>query len=381
MKIDDFANGLLDSYGAGKSFYPNNKSSAFLYEAGQNSNAQPLLITSTWQALLESPDLAKKLYPNALGKASVFPFLNRNLEKYLLCLGNNNYCLLIFDPAFTSDEPVYIDASKHNSFKSVRTGYSIWKSKIDRIFPFDSSTFDRNVQFTLGNSSNKSTFDLLNADVFSQNISDSDWPVIITKPPKRDYTTSYPTKPHKMFLQNDNRFRSLAGTYTTNKEGVFGCTICLHCFPNSYVEVGKTKVVINGISGTVISTHNVSDSCFVQLDADISEISDLLKSNGPLQGTTPREFEQCTFVNKESQQSNTNVIGWSPDILYNDPYNQVKVITNPITNPGDSGSALLDMNGNILGFSFYRTEINAVKEFSAWMWATSVFKAHDLKYK
>ena len=183
-----------------------------------------------------------------------------------------------------------------------------------------------------------------------------------------------------MVLKDCEPFKSLAGIYTKNNNGIFGVTICLHSFPNSYVEVGKTKVTINGIKGTVISVHNISDSCFVQLDATPEQMSDLLNANGPLQGTTPREFEICYFISKDGNKTNTNVIGWSPDILYFDPYNQVKVLTNPITNPGDSGSALIDSAGNVLGFSFFRTGINAVKEFSAWIWAASVFKAHNLIY-
>ncbi|MCX6238201.1 MAG: hypothetical protein NTY07_11710 [Bacteroidia bacterium] len=216
--------------------------------------------------------------------------------------------------------------------------------------------------------------------VLQYGIENSDWPMIICKPPKKIFTCYCPTTPHKVFLKEGEGFKSLAGIYTRNKQDIFGVTICLHSFPDSYAEAGKTKVNINGITGLVISVHNISDSCFVQLDATESQIADLLNANGPLQGTTPREFEKCSFINKEGDKAETNVIGWSPDIMYFDPYNQVKVLTNPITNPGDSGSALIDSSENVLGFSFYRTEINAVKEFSAWIWAASVFKAHNLNF-
>lgn len=216
--------------------------------------------------------------------------------------------------------------------------------------------------------------------VIQYGIENSEWPMIICKPPKKVFTCLFPKTPHKVFLKAGDPFKSLAGIYAKNSQGIFGATICLHSFPNMLAEVGKTKVIINGINGTVISVHNISDSCFVQLEASESQITDLLPAKGPLYGTTPREFERCNFVNKEGNQTDTNVIGWSPDLGYFDIYNQVKVLTNPITNPGDSGSALIDTSGNVLGFSFYRTEINAVKEFSAWIWAASVFKAHNLNF-
>ena len=46
----------------------------------------------------------------------------------------------------------------------------------------------------------------------------------------------------------------------------------------------------------------------------------------------------------------------------------------------DSGAALTDEDGNIIAFSFYRTSINQKTEFSAWIWADSVFKAHSLLF-
>jgi hypothetical protein len=394
MKLDDFANNFLGSSGQSGNLWDSPKFDNLNNNLGGFENANPMLITTTWQTLLESPDLSNKLYPKAIKNISTYPSLNTHLEKYLICLGNNKYCLLVFDPTFTSDEPIHIDASKNNTKKSINSGYGLWHSKMKnsianrKTFGFSGRGGIPILDFeNLGASSGFNTenfeehvLNTIEPQVLQYGIENTEWPMIICKPPKKVFTCFHPNTPHKVFLKDGETFKSLAGIYTKNSQGIFGVTICLHCFPNLYVEVGKTKVNINGIIGTVISVHNISDSCFVQLDASEAQITDLLSANGPLQGTTPREFEKCYFMNKEGDKTNTNVIGWSPDIMYFDPYNQVKVLTNPITNPGDSGSALIDSSENILGFSFYRTEINAVKEFSAWIWAASVFKAHNLNF-
>lgn len=392
MKLDDFANSFLGSSQQSGKLWDSPEFDNLNDALGGFETANPTLVTTTWQTLLESPDLSNKLYPRAIKNISSYSSLDKHLEKYLLCLGNNKYCLLVFDPTFTSDDPIYIDASKDNTKKSINSGYAIWHSKMkNSVVSRKSVGFSRN--------KNSSTFDFkdlrepteFRTEVYSEKIfnafepqvlqygiENSDWPMIICKPPKKVLNCYCPTVPHKVFLKEGEAFKSLAGIYTKNNQGIFGVTICLHCFPNSYVEAGKTRVKINGIAGTVISVHNISDSCFVQLNATESQIADLINTKGPLHGATPREFEKCYFMNKLGIKTETNVIGWSPDILYFDPFNQVKVLTNPITNPGDSGSALIDSADNVLGFSFYRTEINAVKEFSAWIWAASVFKAHNL---
>jgi hypothetical protein len=70
--------------------------------------------------------------------------------------------------------------------------------------------------------------------------------------------------------------------------------------------------------------------------------------------------------------------GWSPDIPFVQPYNQLKVFTDDKTAQGDSGAALLDGANYILGFAFYRTGINATPAQSAWIWAESVFTSLNL---
>ena len=58
--------------------------------------------------------------------------------------------------------------------------------------------------------------------------------------------------------------------------------------------------------------------------------------------------------------------------------NQQKVITNPSSQPGDSGAALIDSNKNVIGFATYRTGVNAVIPFSVWVWAEEIYYHHKL---
>jgi hypothetical protein len=388
---------------------------------GSKHKARAMMMTSSWQMILESPDLKRKIYPknskNFKSSSLKDPYMEK-LEKYLLCLGDNKYCLMVFDPNFASDEPKYFDASKSNSKKSILCGYDIWKSKMKSSYGVKQKVdLIHNQKFLLPKSKSskfqvrkvylgkrqklvttKSKLDndlsddikkikidlnLLNnfePKVAYDGISNAEWPMIICKPPRKIFTSEYPTSPHKVVVNNEADFRSLAGVYTTNKDGVFGVTICYHCLKDIKIELGKTQIVVNGIEGTIISVNDVSDSCFVRLDIDESHLDGIKNVNGPLIGMTPREFEPCYFINKEGEKIDTFVIGWSPDLLYTDPYNQVKVLTKQVTNTGDSGSALLDTNGNVLGFSFYRTGINSIQEFSAWIWGAAVFQSHNLNY-
>lgn len=161
------------------------------------------------------------------------------------------------------------------------------------------------------------------------------------------------------------------------------CTTALHVLQE---EEGETvplarEVWIGGAPGAVISTHEISDSAIVALDhpeeMDLSSARPLL---GPLSGVTPREGQPMTFEGAGSPGPlHPYVTGWSRDLLNVKPYNQAKVLTTPDTTPGDSGAALFDPDDFLIGFSFDRSEFNAIPEFSSWIWADSVVSIHHLE--
>ncbi|MFD2963707.1 MULTISPECIES: hypothetical protein [Olivibacter] len=391
MNLDDYLNENLGATNTPSNLWSTPKFNAVTDIFGGIENVGPIMATTTWQTLLESPDLNRRLYPNALKHASYQPALNHQLEKYLLCLGNGQYCLLVFDPTMTTDDPIYIDASKGNTKQSIRSGYGIWKSKIastvnhmylrnmNNLYGFGNhnQSLDK-FSYPFQSIYNQNTLDLLESDLFEYSIDQIEWPIIVCKPPERILSCYHPDESHGVAVNSDGSYNSLAGIYTQDVSGDYGATVCLHCFPNSYVEIGKTQVIIHGLQGIVKSVNNITDSCFVKLDLNESQITQYKPYKGPLLGVTPREFESCFFYNRDGKKIKSEVIGWSPDILNYEPYNQVKVLTSPHTNPGDSGTALIDNNGNVLGFAFYRTGLDALKQFSAWIWAASVFKSHNL---
>jgi hypothetical protein len=95
-------------------------------------------------------------------------------------------------------------------------------------------------------------------------------------------------------------------------------------------------------------------------------------------GVSPRANERASFEGKASGPRVATIVGWDLSIFSNVRSNQRKVLTNPSTEPGDSGAALVDTVDNIIGFSFFRTGIGEQIEFSAWIWADSVYQAHGL---
>jgi len=45
-----------------------------------------------------------------------------------------------------------------------------------------------------------------------------------------------------------------------------------------------------------------------------------------------------------------------------------------VTSQGDSGAALVDLNGYILGFAYSRSAPNAPFAYSSWIWADAVYQ-------
>jgi hypothetical protein len=163
--------------------------------------------------------------------------------------------------------------------------------------------------------------------------------------------------------------RSTAGVLAYS-QGRLGATAALHA-------LAKAKAAdVNGMPGRIRSRDPITDSCFIELEA--APPLPPRATRGPLRGLIPRQFEQVSFEGVASGRVGTVVTAWSPDLLQPVPGSQVKVLTRPVTAPGDSGAALLDPDDHVIGFAFYRTGFGADAEFAAWIWAASVFDAHGL---
>lgn len=163
---------------------------------------------------------------------------------------------------------------------------------------------------------------------------------------------------------------SSAGAIVVDSGGRKGVTVADHAVR------GYEKVTVNGRIGTVISSDAISDSSFVEVD--VSGVGECGGAKGPLRGVSPRQMEVVYFDGMRSGRTTTRVVGWDPTILTMDSYIQNKIVTEPVTVQGDSGAALIDGDGYILGFAFYTTGLNAHPAHSGWIWADSVYRAHGL---
>jgi len=168
-----------------------------------------------------------------------------------------------------------------------------------------------------------------------------------------------------------------AGVATTNKAGLFGVTAPYHAFVTGTSSPATGAAVTVGPStGTIESVDQVSDSCFISIGST-SGIP-LRPFKGRLDSVTPRMNQPAEFEGVTSGKTSTTILGWSPDLPFVQPFSQLKVYTAPDTNRGDSGAALIDSDDFLIGFAFYRTTLTGALQYSAWVWAESVYQAHSL---
>ena len=102
--------------------------------------------------------------------------------------------------------------------------------------------------------------------------------------------------------------------------------------------------------------------------------------SGPLSGKLPRTEESATFegATLEGGIKSTMITAWSLHLPFIVPTVQCIILTKPDTIPGSSGSALIDQDDKILAFGYLRSKYEETAEFSMWIWAESVYLAHDL---
>jgi hypothetical protein len=171
---------------------------------------------------------------------------------------------------------------------------------------------------------------------------------------------------------------STGGVFTEDRQGRYGVTVSAHAvravgaagpIPGQFVEV-------DGLAGFVASVDLVCDTAFVELKETPRHAFQPVK--GPLSNVTPRKGESARFTNLMKELKTATVKEWCPDVPLVVPGVQPRVFTTPCTVQGDSGAALVDGDDKALGFAIYRTGANSYMQFSAWVWADSVWSALDL---
>lgn len=220
-------------------------------------------------------------------------------------------------------------------------------------------------------------------DDFYQNISAEDlkgintFPIHFIKRP-RLIPTSAPC-PAWQVTSGTVSGRASVGCIVARRNGLgTGVTTVRHFFPKGAIK--DMEVDVDGRKGVVKSEDLMSDSVFIQLPFSPGEHLSLRTTKGWLQGQAPRREAPASFDGATSQHVVTAIGGQDPGLTHYSQYSQSRVYTPPVTNPGDSGAALIeDSTDLIIGFAKDRTEAGALIEWSSWIWADSVFTALDVQ--
>ena len=172
----------------------------------------------------------------------------------------------------------------------------------------------------------------------------------------------------------------LARRLTGNQVGV---TTARHLFANAGLGPTPhvTTATVHGHPATVEAEDAMSDGVFLLADDPANDFAALLPVPayyGVLAGMTPRQNEAVTFAGCTSGAGATVVRGWSPELPWVAHDMQMRVVTDLVTAPGDSGAALLDSGGQVCGLAFQASRWGAIPAISSWIWADSALQGLGL---
>jgi hypothetical protein len=325
-------------------------------EDGIYEELSPLIATIFWRNFISSTG-----YHRELSRADSSPFALTLGEPIVVSHADRTrYDLLVFDPQFKGEEPKVIQSIKVNidDFKNLKP----FNNRVEPYYGLFRSP--NNIPYSR-RLINDLIYNMINETIDIQNFG-----LIIAPTPKYLFTSSIPSKSIKVECPA-GKFNATVGITGRDSENRLGVTTALHSIKDS------SEILINGVKGVIVSADVITDSCFIEISPVPIPIHNI-GFRGPLKGVTPRVNEDVHFQSMNRGEINTIIIGWTPDVPFHFPGSQLKVYTKAVTQQGDSGTALIDTNEHVIGFCFYRTGFNAKIEFSAWIWAESVFDVHSL---
>jgi hypothetical protein len=132
------------------------------------------------------------------------------------------------------------------------------------------------------------------------------------------------------------------------------------------------KLLVSGAAAKVAACRELTDSCLLTVACEAE------KGRARILNSVPAEHRPASFDGAASGHKQTMIRGYDLSVLDSNPYLSSKVYTDPDTIPGDSGAALIDSDGRIVGFAVSRTALGAALEFSTWSWACQVLDAYGL---
>jgi hypothetical protein len=167
---------------------------------------------------------------------------------------------------------------------------------------------------------------------------------------------------------------STAGVLCRDPQGELGVTGCLH----GTGPVG-TRVIVDSHECRVKLANDVQDIVFIPLPpghapAGMKGLAGVRRDREPARAD-PVHFDGATNPN-----ATTRIFGADLGLLRARPTVMLKVQTDPDTDEGDSGSALLDKEERVLGFAFERTGFNDYPQFTDWIWAANALASLQLTH-
>lgn len=361
---------------------------------GHEGRTKAILSSAFWQIITSSASFYR--YLRSLGIPLYSPF--HSGRSILVMHGEGNqerYDLVILSPFVRWEQrrAVSIDDFFSNSDRSPRE----FSRELNRWLDRRNRELDQIKKENPLNIGTLETQELLLTSIRDRNdnflenlVSTQTFSIIFAPMPDTTLSNSIGVPACGVAFKKDSYPISTVGVITTKQNGLFGVTAALHgVVPNpediyemfnkkgAACVIGK-KVYVNGQEGTIREADLITDSCFIELNP--SGITNTYKTSGPMKDVAPYRRERVKFEGIGSNEQKSTVIT-EVDIAI--PFisrgEQARVYTQAVTNPGDSGAALVNDKGQVLGFSYRRTGLGEPIEFAEWIWAHSVYNALKLK--
>ncbi len=355
MSIADFADDLLGNKGF--DLTRAGKNCQLIAEVIKDKNsAMSLIATSFWQTFMRSSAFLRTLKDTGISSRGI-----NNGQRFIIRHGNTvrpRHDLVVFDPGFRSNEPFVVPVI-YAPLDEFREG---WES------------FLKNINLSLPKSTFRAMIDYGQRAVEEALMTQS-FGLIVTTPLEQTLTSALPSPAIGAAHKNKVEPPICTIGVIAKSSGREGVTTALHALNPKY-----SSAYVGGLMGTIDprDKNNVTDSCFIQVPGIFARYSSsyhLLA--GPLKGKVPGINQPVSFERCNSGRILTKVLGWDPDIPFLvTPNKRLLVLTNPVTIPTDSGTALVDPSDQVIGFAFLTT--GADSGFSGWIWAETVFDAHSL---
>lgn len=336
------------------------------------SAAASALIASVFWQIFQRSDT----YLDVLNRAGASPIAGTSAEAYVVARQRERFDLVVLDPGLVQSEAraTRIELGR-NDDRVIADAQRRWREEVfgDR---WGGAQFSPR---RLGQSFNRRILRALIGlpPYFVQELMSRVPFELLLAPAPPTYRTGIPNPALPMSVGGAGPDGTV-GIFALNSEGVPGLTVSRHPFVSAGIDPRMgVPVVVNGHSyGRIRTSDATSDSCFVEwIEPGFGSSQN---TTGPLRGASPRSAQRATFRRFDNTEVETVITGWCPDIPFTQPWVQLRVLTKACTKRGDSGAALVDDDGHIVGFAMYRTGVDAPIEYSAWVWADSVYLAHQL---